>query len=380
MSLNAADTTLFRDNLTKFLDREVEPSYEQWENEGRWPRELWNKLGENGFLCVDMPSEYGGYDAPFELSCIVVEELARAGYAALASSVSVHSDIVSRYILNLGNEQQKSRWLPGMVSGEVVGAIGMTEPGAGSDLQGMQTSAAQDGDEFVINGQKTFITNGQHSDVIVVAAKTDPKLGAKGITLFTVDCKTPGYEKGRNLEKMGLHSGDTSEIFFSDVRVSAEDILGGEGQGFANLMNELRRERMICSVASVGAAEGMLAWTVDYTTERKAFGEPIAKFQNTRFELASIKTDIELSKALVEKYIAKFVSDELTAAEASIAKLATSEMHGRVADRCVQLFGGYGYMKEYKISRAYVDARIQRIYAGTSEIMKELISRSLVGR
>ena len=380
MSVSAAEKTLFRDNLCKFLDNEVEPDYEQWEDDGIWPRELWNKLGENGFLCVDMPSEYGGYDAPFEMSCVVVEEMARAGYAALASAVSVHSDIVSRYILNLGNEHQKSRWLPGMVSGEVVGAIGMTEPAAGSDLQGMKTSAKKDGDEFVINGQKTFITNGQHSDVIVLAAKSDPSLGAKGITLFTVDCTLPGYEKGTNLKKMGLHSADTSEIFLSDVRVSTEEILGGEGRGFANLMNELRRERMICAVASVGAAEGMLAWTIDYTTERKAFGEPISKFQNTRFELAEIKTQIELNKALVEKYADKFMRDELTAEEASIAKLASSEMQGQVADKCVQLFGGYGYMKEYKISRAYTDARIQRIYAGTSEIMKELISRSLVGR
>lgn len=380
MSLDAAETSLFRDNLTKFLEKEVEPGYEEWEDAGIWPREIWNKLGENGFLCVDMPSEYGGYDAPFDLSCVVVEEMARAGYAALASAVSVHSDIVSRYILNLGNDHQKKRWLPGMVSGEVVGAIGMTEPAAGSDLQGMKTSAKKDGDEFVISGQKTFITNGQHSDVIVLAAKSDPNLGAKGITLFTVDCTLPGYERGTNLEKMGLHSADTSEIFLSDVRVSAEEILGGEGRGFANLMNELRRERVICAVASVGAAEGMLGWTIDYTTERKAFGEPIAKFQNTRFELAEIKTDIELSKALVEKYVGKFMRDELTAEEASIAKLATSEMQGRVADKCVQLFGGYGYMKEYKISRAYTDARIQRIYAGTSEIMKELISRSLVGR
>lgn len=380
MSLDAAEVTLFRDNLTKFLENEVESDYEQWEKAGKWPRKLWNKLGENGFLCVDMPSEHGGYDAPFELSCVVVEEIARAGYGALASAVSVHSDIVSRYILNLGNEHQKKRWLPGMVSGEVVGAIGMTEPSAGSDLQGMLSSAVRDGDEYVINGQKTFITNGQHSDVIVLAAKSDPSQGAKGMTLFTVDCTLPGYEKGQNLDKMGQHSADTSEIFMSDLRVSTEDVLGGEGRGFANLMNELRRERIICSVASVGAAEGMLAWTIDYVTERKAFGQPIAKFQNTRFELASIKTEIELNKALVEKYTAKFVSGELTAEEASIAKLATSEMHCNVADKCVQLFGGYGYMREYKISRAYVDARIQRIYAGTSEIMKEVISRSLVGR
>jgi len=232
----------------------------------------------------------------------------------------------------------------------------------------------------VINGQKTFITNGQHADLIVLAAKTDPKLGAKGVTLFTVDCHLEGYQKGRNLEKMGLHSGDTSEIFFQDVRVSSKEVLGGEGNGFANLMNELPRERLILAVGCVAAAEGMLDITVEYTLERQAFGAPIAKLQNTKFVLADIKTEIELNKALAEKYVARYVGGDLTPVEASMSKLAASEMQGRVADQCVQLFGGYGYMREYPISRAYLDARIQRIYGGTSEIMKELISRSLVGR
>jgi acyl-CoA dehydrogenase len=244
----------------------------------------------------------------------------------------------------------------------------------------MKTSAEKDGDEFVINGQKTFITNGQHADLIVLAAKTDPKQGAKGVTLFTVDCHLEGYQKGRNLEKMGLHSGDTSEIFFQDVRVSSKEMLGGEGNGFANLMNELPRERLILAVGCVAAAEGMLDITVEYTLERQAFGAPIAKLQNTKFVLADMKTEIELNKALVEKYVARYVGGELTPVEASMSKLAASEMQGRVADQCVQLFGGYGYMREYPISRAYLDARIQRIYGGTSEIMKELISRSLVGR
>ncbi len=232
----------------------------------------------------------------------------------------------------------------------------------------------------MINGQKTFITNGQHADLIVLAAKTDPKLGAKGVTLFTVDCHLEGYQKGRNLEKMGLHSGDTSEIFFQDVRVSSKEVLGGEGNGFANLMNELPRERLILAVGCVAAAEGMLDITVEYTLERQAFGAPIAKLQNTKFVLADIKTEIELNKALAEKYVARYVGGDLTPVEASMSKLAASEMQGRVADQCVQLFGGYGYMREYPISRAYLDARIQRIYGGTSEIMKELISRSLVGR
>ena len=380
VQLDASEKALFRESVKKFLDAEVEPHYEAWEKNEIWPRELWNKLGENGFLCVDMSSDYGGFDASFELSCVVVEEVSRAGYGALASGISVHSDIVAPYIMHLGSEEQKQRWLPGMVSGEIVGAIGMTEPGAGSDLQGMKTSADKDGDEFVINGQKTFITNGQHADLIVLAAKTDPKLGAKGVTLFTVDGHLEGYQKGRNLEKMGLHSGDTSEIFFQDVRVSSKEVLGGEGNGFANLMNELPRERLILAVGCVAAAEGMLDITVEYTLERQAFGAPIAKLQNTKFVLADIKTEIELNKALVEKYVARYVGGELTPVEASMSKLAASEMQGRVADQCVQLFGGYGYMREYPISRAYLDARIQRIYGGTSEIMKELISRSLVGR
>jgi len=380
VQLDASEKALFRESVKKFLEAEVEPHYEAWEKNEIWPRELWNKLGENGFLCVDMSSEYGGFDASFELSCVVVEEVSRAGYGALASGISVHSDIVAPYIMHLGSEEQKQRWLPGMVSGEIVGAIGMTEPGAGSDLQGMKTSAEKDGDEFVINGQKTFITNGQHADLIVLAAKTDPKQGAKGVTLFTVDCHLEGYQKGRNLEKMGLHSGDTSEIFFQDVRVSSKEMLGGEGNGFANLMNELPRERLILAVGCVAAAEGMLDITVEYTLERQAFGAPIAKLQNTKFVLADMKTEIELNKALVEKYVARYVGGELTPVEASMSKLAASEMQGRVADQCVQLFGGYGYMREYPISRAYLDARIQRIYGGTSEIMKELISRSLVGR
>ena len=380
VQLDASEKALFRESVKKFLEAEVEPHYEAWEKNEIWPRELWNKLGENGFLCVDMSSDYGGFDASFELSCVVVEEVSRAGYGALASGISVHSDIVAPYIMHLGSEEQKQRWLPGMVSGEIVGAIGMTEPGAGSDLQGMKTSAEKDGDEFVINGQKTFITNGQHADLIVLAAKTDPKLGAKGVTLFTVDCHLEGYQKGRNLEKMGLHSGDTSEIFFQDVRVSSKEVLGGEGNGFANLMNELPRARLILAVGCVAAAEGMLDITVEYTLERQAFGAPIAKLQNTKFVLADIKTEIELNKALAEKYVARYVGGDLTPVEASMSKLAASEMQGRVADQCVQLFGGYGYMREYPISRAYLDARIQRIYGGTSEIMKELISRSLVGR
>ncbi len=379
-TLSDSEKGVFRDSVVKFLDKEVLPFYEEWERAEIWPRDLWSKMGEAGFLCIDMPSDYGGYGASFELSCILVHEVARAGLGALASGISVHSDIVAPYILHLGTEEQKQRILPGMVTGEIVGAIAMTEPGAGSDLQGIRTSAVKDGDDYVINGAKTFITNGQHCDVVIVAAKTDPKAGGRGMTLFTMKSDSPGFARGRNLEKVGLSSGDTSEMSFVDVRLSAADVLGGEGEGFANLMNELPRERLILGVGCVGAADGILEQTVSYVRERRAFGELLSSFQNTRFELADVKTEIELNRALTEKCIDTYIDGTLTTEEASMVKLASSEMQGKVVDRCLQLFGGYGYMKEYPIARAYVDARVQRIYGGTSEVMKELIARGLVGR
>jgi len=377
-NLDQQDKDLFRDNLKRFLADEVAPHYDEWEKAGIWPRSLWRQFGEQGFLCVDVPEQFGGYGVSFELSCLVVDEVSRAGFGALASGLSVHSDIVAPYILNLGTDAQREHYLPKMVSGEIVGAIGMTEPSAGSDLQRIKTTALRDGDDFRINGQKTFITNGQHCDLIVLATKTDPNQGARGMTLFTVDCDLPGFNRGRNLDKMGLHSGDTSELFFDDLRVSADAILGGEGKGFANMMNELPRERLILGVGCVGAAQGALDITVEYVKERMAFGQSVADFQNTRYKLAEMKTDIELSRALAEKYTKIFIEGTLSSAEASMLKLAASEMQGRIADQCVQMFGGYGYMSEYPISRAYLDARIQRIYGGTSEIMKELISRSVV--
>ena len=378
MQLDGQEKQLFIDNLRRFLAEEVAPHYEGWEKAGIWPRSLWRQFGEQGFLCVDMPLEYGGYGVSFELSCVVIDEVSRAGFGALASGLSVHSDIVAPYVLNLGSEDQRQRFLPGMVSGDIVGAIGMTEPSAGSDLQRIKTQAVKSGDVYRINGQKTFITNGQHCDLIVLATKTDPNQGAKGMTLFTVDCHTSGFVRGRNLDKMGLHSGDTSELFFDDLEVSALDVLGGEGQGFINMMNELPRERLILGVGCVGAAQGAFDLTVDYVSERMAFGQPVAGFQNTRYKLAEMKTEIELCRAMAEKYTVSFIEGTLTSAEASMLKLAASEMQGRIADQCVQLHGGYGYMSEYPISRAFLDARIQRIYGGTSEIMKELISRSIV--
>lgn len=378
--LTQEERDLFRDNFRKFLAKEIIPDYEQWEKAEIFPRSLWNKLGENGYLCVDVPEAYGGFGANFGLSAIIVEELGRAGLGALCSSVSVHSDIVAPYIFHLGTEEQKQTWLPKMVTGEAVGAIAMTEPGAGSDLQGMRTGAVKDGNQYVINGQKTFITNGQHCDVIVVAAKTDPNAGAKGVTLFTVDCTLPGFQRGRNLEKMGLHSGDTSELFFDNVRVGEEQVLGGIGRGFANLMNELPRERLILAIGAIGACDGMMDATTLYVKERKAFGQAISQFQNTRFKMAELKTQLEVNRAFVDVCSEKYNAGKLSTVEASMAKLSTTELQCKVADECLQLFGGYGYMREYPLARAYVDARIQRIYGGTSEIMKEIVARELLGR
>ena len=380
VQLDAAEIELFRDNVRKFFEKEVAPFYEQWEKDEITPREIWNKLGENGLLCVDVPEEYGGFGANFRLSAVVVEEASRLGFGGLASNISVHSDIVAPYILHLGSEEQKQTWLPKMVSGEAVGAIGMTEPGAGSDLQGMKTRAEQEGDELVINGQKTFITNGQHCNVIVLACKTDPAAGSRGMSLVTVDTSLPGFARGRNLEKLGQHAADTSELFFENVRVGANQVLGGEGRGFANLMNELPRERLILALGAVAACEGMLERTIQYVQERKAFGMSVAAFQNTRFRLAELKAQIEINKAFCAQCTDQYDAGELTTVNASIAKLTTTEMQTKVADECLQLFGGYGYMKEYPIARDYVDARIQRIYGGTSEIMKEIIARSIVGK
>ncbi len=378
--MSTSELELFRDNIVRFLKDAVEPHYEAWEHAGIMPRALWNQLGEAGLLCVDLPEEYGGSGASFEFSMAIIEEASRLGFGALASNLTVHSDIAAPYVLHLGTAEQKQRWLPKMARGEAVGAIGMTEPGAGSDLQGIKTSALPDGDGYVINGAKTFITNGQHCDFVVLATKTDPKAGAKGTTLFMLDASLPGFKRGRNLDKIGLYSADTSELFFDGVKVPAGAVLGRIGNGFGHLVDELPRERLGIAVGAVGAAQGALERTIEYVTTRKAFGQPIAAFQNTRFELARMKTDLEVHRAFVEKCSALYAEGRLDVPTGAMAKLAATEMQGRVADGCLQLFGGYGYMSEYPISRYYVDARVQRIYGGTSEIMKEVIARSLVGR
>ena len=311
---------------------------------------------------------------------MVLEEVGRAGYGALGANLAVHSDIVAPYIAHLGTPEQKAHYLPKLVSGELVGAIAMTEPGAGSDLQGAKTSAIADGDHYVLNGQKTFITNGQHAGVIITFAKTDPKAGAKGTSLFLVDADTPGFSRGRNLEKIGQHCGDTSELFYDNVRVPASAVLGRAGNGFGHLVDELPRERLTLSVGALGAIEGMLAMTIDYVKTRKAFGVPLSTLQNTRFEIADMQTQAELLRAYVERCAAAYAAGRMDVPMAAKVKLAATELQFRTADRCLQLFGGYGYMSEYPISRHFIDARVQRIYGGTSEIMKEVIARSLLGR
>ncbi len=375
-----SEIELFRENTKKFLEQEILPFYDRWEKDEILPRSVWRALGANGFLCVDMPESYGGAGATFRMSAVIVEEMSRLGFGALASNVSVHSDIVAPYILHLGNEEQKQHWLPKMIAGEAVGAIAMTEPAAGSDLQGMKMRAEKVEGGYVLDGAKTFITNGQHCDVIVMAAKTDASKGGKGMTLFTVDTSLPGFTRGRNLEKIGQHAADTSELFLENVKVRDNDVLGGIGKGFANLMNELPRERLILAVGAIAGCEGTIERTIRYVKERHAFGQPIAAFQNTRFKLAELEAQVRVNRAYVEACKDKYDAGTLTAVDASIAKLTTTELQGKVTDECLQLFGGYGYMKEYPISRDFVDARIQRIYGGTSEVMKEIIARSILGR
>lgn len=374
------EQVLFRDNVVKLLEAEIAPHYEQWEQQGIVPRQLWQSLGEAGLLCVDVPEEYGGFGVPFDYSVVVGAEMARLGFGALATNVMVHSDIVAPYLTHLASEEQKQQWLPKMVSGEAVGAIAMTEPGAGSDLQALRTSARKDGDSYVLNGSKTFITNGQHADMVIVAAKTDPDAGAKGVSLFLVDTSLPGYSRGRNLEKIGQHCGDTSELFFDDLRVPASALLGEEGMGFVYLMQELARERLVIGALAVAAARGCIEQTVDYAKQRQLFGQRLADLQNTRFKLAEMETEVRIHQAFIDQCISQYNHQQLDSTSASMAKYSATEMQFRVADGCLQLFGGYGYTSEYPISRAFVDARVQRIYGGASEVMKELIARSLLGK
>ena len=374
------ELTLFRDMARRAFEQEISPHYEQWDEQHLVPRQLWNTLGEAGLLCADMPEEFGGAGTTPHVTLAMIEELSRMGFGGFASGYGIHCNIVAPYIEHFGTEEQRQQWLPKMVTGEAVGALAMTEPGAGSDVQGIRTNAVRDGDEWVLNGSKIFITNGIHADIVIVAAITDPGKGAKGTSLFLVDANLAGFEKGKKIEKIGQHASDTAELFFQDVRMPANALLGELNKGFVIMMTELPRERLGIAAQAVAAAEGALELTVEYVQERKAFGQSVASFQNTRFTLADVKTEIALNRAFYEKCADEYARGELSADNAAMLKYATTEMQCKTIDQCLQLFGGYGYTAEYPISRYYTDARIQRIYGGTSEIMQELVARSMLGR
>jgi acyl-CoA dehydrogenase len=380
MLAHDADLELFRDNFRRFLAEYVAPFYDEWEREGIMPREVWTQMGENGFLCVDVPEEYGGYGVPTHYSLMLVEESARAGFSAISTGLSCHSDIAAPYILHIGSEQQKQQWLPKMVSGEVVAAIAMTEPGAGSDLQAMRTSAILQDEHYLLNGSKTFISNGQHADLVVLAVKTDPQARAKGVSLLLVDSKLEGFKKGSNLDKIGLHCQDTSELFFDQVQVPKDQLLGQAGQGFVYLMQELPRERTAIAATALGAIRGSIDITTKYIKERQAFGQAIAQFQNTRFVMAQAKIDELATAAFYNQNVELYMAGKLDVETAAALKSFATDMQMKIADQLLQLFGGYGYMTEYPISRFFVDARIQRIYGGTNEIMKEIVARGILGR
>jgi alkylation response protein AidB-like acyl-CoA dehydrogenase len=371
-----SDHDMFRAAVRRFVEKEIAPHHETWEHEGVVPRELWRKAGEMGFLCMDIPEAYGGGGAEdYRYNAIFVEEIAYTG--ATGPGFSVHNDIVAQYILHHGSEAQKRRWLPRMASGEWITAVAMTEPGTGSDLAGVRTAAIRQGDHYLLNGQKTFVTNGILSDLVVVVTRTDPNERHKGISLLLAERGMEGFERGRNLEKIGLKAQDTAELYFNDVRVPVENRLGGEGEGFYILMQELPQERMAIAVAAVAASRAALDLTVRYAQERKAFGRPIGKFQNSRFLLAEMKTEITIAQVFVDRCIMELNAGTLTAAQAAMAKWWTTELQTKIMDRCLQLHGGYGYMLEYPIAKFYLDARVQTIYGGTTEIMKELIGRDM---
>ncbi|MCE0768018.1 acyl-CoA dehydrogenase family protein [Pseudonocardia kujensis] len=378
-TLYESDHEAFRESFRKFVEVEIAPHDEQWNRDSIVPREVFAKAGKNGFLGMDVPEEYGGGGVKdFRFNAVVIEELMRAGCGGSGLGLTLHNDICMPYFLTYANEEQKQRWLPGIASGELITAIAMTEPGIGSDLASMSTTARREGDHYVVNGAKTFITNGINSDLVITAVKTDPTQKHKGMSLIVLERGMEGFERGRNLDKLGQHAQDTAELSFTDVRVPVANLLGeSEGQGFTQLVTKLPQERLSIAVAGVAAAEAALHWTLEYVKERKAFGQPIGSFQNSKFVLAEIATEIDLAWHYVDDCIRALNAGNLTAVDASKAKYWCTELQGRVVDRCLQLHGGYGYMNEYPIAKAYADARITRIYGGTTEIMKEVIGRSL---
>lgn len=375
--LFSEDHGIFRDAVRKFIETEITPHHMDWEHEGIVPRDIWLKAGATGLLGCSIPEEFGGAGADHLFDFVVVEELARAGITA--PGFNIHNDMVMPYINNFGTDEQKSRWLPPMVRGEVIGALGLTEPQAGSDLRDIRTRAVRDGDDYVINGQKVFISNGQLCDIIVLACKTDPTAtrGGGGISLFLVEADRPGFKRGRRLEKLGMKGQDTSELFFEDVRVPASNMLGELNGGFKLLMRNLALERLTQAVRSASLVEAVLEWTVDYVRDRKMFDKTLADMQNTQFKLAELKTDITVGRVMVDRCIDAYLADELDGVDAAMVKMFMSNLHTRVVDECLQFFGGWGYMWEYPIARAYADARVVRIAGGSIEVMKQIIGRSL---
>ncbi len=371
-----AGLSAFRESFRKFVNRKIVPFHAQWEQDGMVPRALWHEAGAQGFLCIPQSEAYGGSGLPFRYAAVVAEELTRAH--AHGPAFSLHSDIVAPYLERFGTVEQKQRWLPGMADGTLIGAIAMTEPGTGSDLQGIQTKAVLDGDDWVINGTKTFISNGQLCDLCIVVARTEQGTGWATQSLFVVPATARGFVRGKRLEKIGFHAQDTSELHFEDCRVAKDHLIGERGQGFLALMQQLGQERLIIAIANVAGAERVLDDTISYVKDRKAFGKRIADLQNTRFKIAEMATEIALGRTFVDALIVRLEHGDTLTTEASMAKYWCSEMLGRVVDQCLQLFGGYGYMSEYPIAKAYLDARVQRIYGGTTEIMKEIIARSLL--
>lgn len=369
-----AEHNIFRDSLRKFLDKEIVPHVEEWEEAGIVPRSAWKKMGEQGFLCTDVPEEYGGAGGDFLYSVIVCEELVKSNFSGLAASL--HSDVCVPYISAFASEEQKRKYLPGCVSGDIITSVAMTEPNAGSDLAAMKTTAAEDGDYIVLNGQKTFISNGINCDLAIVAAR-DPAVQQQhqAVDLYIVEAGTPGFEKGKQIKKIGWHSQDTAELYFTDCRIPKENRLGDKGSGFLKLMMKLQQERLVCSIGAVIAAEFMLDFTIKYCRERNAFGRPISKFQNVQFEIVEMATETKLGRTFIDKLIMDHIEGKNVVIEVAMAKYWTTDMAFRVADRCLQLHGGYGYCEEYPIARAWRDIRVTRIFAGTNEIMKGIAAR-----